>query len=441
MRLLMYAFTVATCILMVAASAVPGQARPEWRSTAIATATQSRPVPPSMSADETPPTLPVPAATMKNQAAESQTPGGPSPDAPEGLAATTRVSRSTGAMTSLTCPTAAFCAGAAARGNYSSTIYTSTMPTSTDVRSDGLAAAWHASPLAVNVSGLACPTPQFCVAIGTRAVRRRGGPLIEVATIAVSTTASTNHPIWKTFSLPDGLGTRGLDISCTGRDFCAAVAGINFSRLWRSRNPSRPTSWRATNYDKAAVDLSGQDDSLHEVECPSRAMCFLAGGDGDVGILRDPARSSSKVKFRRVPGVKTTAGLQCPTVTRCFVPSTQGPKGNAGAMLHFADLSRPTPQWTARRSFNSTSHLGLFVRSTLSCPRVDFCALVGYVGTGETYRSVGYFTRSPTAVRDDWARIPMPLNSSAIACPTTHLCVATSDVNQSSDVSTGPPPG
>ena len=121
------------------------------------------------------------------------------------------------------------------------------------------------------------------------------------------------------------------------------------------------------------------------VSCPTTNLCVAAGGlGGRVGVIRNPARRSSRWQVTRLGGAKTAtggytslsfSGLSCPNPRFCAAIDWRG---------RIVTTTRPAGgkrAWKVRQMKGFTGYVGAG-NVDVSCPTTRFCAAID--GTGAT---------------------------------------------------------
>jgi hypothetical protein len=212
----------------------------------------------------------------------------------------------------ISCPTSSLCV--AVGGN--NTVASSTQPT-------GPTTAWKVvhpgagpTPFGPNqrqIRGVACPSPQLCVAVSFEGL------------IYTTTNPTGDAAAWTVTDL-DGPGpnTHLYGVSCPSPSFCAASAGG--AKVVTTTNPTGgPAAWTKTQLE-APMELRG-------ISCASAALCVAVGdnGEGITPEITDQAVLLGSTNplggaWRKdpLPGRQSLFGISCPSPTFCVSGDTLG---------------------------------------------------------------------------------------------------------------------
>lgn len=187
------------------------------------------------------------------------------------------------------CPTARLCVAAAGT-------------TGVDVTSDptGGPRAWSLSTIASGgfISGLSCPSPTLCVAVGQE--ENRSG-------IYVTTDPAGGPAAWSFGGLDYGSLFTG--VACPSTTLCVAIDVTG--QILTSADPlAGPAGWTSGTIDK------GQD--IVGVSCPSARLCVAADLRGAIFASTDPSAGADTWHRTRRPGKgRLLSEISCPTTHFC----------------------------------------------------------------------------------------------------------------------------
>jgi hypothetical protein len=234
----------------------------------------------------------------------------------------------------------------------------------------------------------ACPSPSLCVAVD------------EAGDVWSATHPLTGH--WHAaeagrFVMSPVMG----NATCASASLCLMPTD---SGLFATTHPAARQLWR----------LQSLNFKLNQVSCPSATFC--------VGI--DPAEvhsTTNPLGGRRAwhltevdPGNGLTRGIDCTTARLC------GAIDESGNVVTSTNPTGGTRAW-------HVLHIQFFVLASVACAGRSLCAAGD--GNGNVFSST-----NPTAGRSAWHRVHLAgsgVTWGSMACPTTHLCLATSaDANK-----------
>ncbi len=288
-------------------------------------------------------------------------------------------------LSSLSCPSAGFCAVGTVTGN----ILTTTRPT-------GPAAAWSSvhiddivSNTFVNQLAVSCAGPTLCVAFDL------------AGRVFSSTDPAASEPTWTS---PHAVDTDPVDpavqtVSCPSTHLCVAL-GSN-STEFTSTDPASPN---ATWSSASLFTYQGSSS----VTCPTTAFCIAAARDGDASTTTNPAGGGStwNAAGQISGGYDTVPSVSCATLTLCVAVSSRD-----------VDTSTAPAQntWTIGVIDPSAPLL------EVSCPDASLCVAIdadGYV----------FWSQNPAGGAATWVRSAHSIDTTAqitgLSCPNPQLCVA-----------------
>lgn len=262
-----------------------------------------------------------------------------------------------------------------------------------------------------NLFGVSCPTPAFCVAVGTRGtIVTAANPEAGAAAWRRDTVVPGPHA-GTGWGEPDRTSPGAFEsVSCPTVAMCAAVTFAG--DFYASGNPGGGAgTWRAVD-----LDGDGADTNLRGVSCPNPAFCVAvaAGGGGDgnesgrIFAIHNPLAAAIGVVPVRHQGAPDMQSVSCPSLDFCIGVASEG------RILVSADPSSAAPTW---RSLGAPGGPGDL--EAVECPDSALC-LAGNAA-GNVLSSV-----NPTASTPDWRKVDtgpsVPITG--ISCPTRSRCAA-----------------
>ncbi len=265
-----------------------------------------------------------------------------------------------------------------------------------------------------SLSGVACPSTAFCLAVGSH------GEAVSSADPAGGAAAWSGRRI-------DG-GTALLAVSCASRRLCLVLDGRG--RVLTSSDPSQATgTWAASQLDVTrrcaprscpGARAGGARATLTAVDCPTARLCVVTDDHGDVFTSTDPTRGL-RSWHEASPTADGLDGVSCASVRLC-VAVTHGRRVIVS--------TRPTAgarAWASLRVLPAGSYGAPNQFGGISCPTAHFCLGAASDGFGAGL----YSTPAPTRART-WstARLfasPEPytnLSFGDVACGTPDSCAA-----------------
>lgn len=306
-------------------------------------------------------------------ALSSSNPGAPSPTWLGG-------SVDSGALTTVSCASATFCAVGAASG----TIYTLI---------DDSPWASHAGLGVGAIGAIACVSRALCVASGSN------------AKFATSGDAGAN---WAVSSTPSSSGITGL--SCPSVLGCVAVdsAGAAF-------NGGR------TDLPVWGAPVPTGAGALSAMSCVSSSFCVGGGGGGKVVTSTNPLAASPPWSVATVAGANTITAMSCPSTTLCVGGDDQG---------NIVSSTSPLDGATAWAVNGADPGHGI---NSVSCPTTTLCV------AGDANGSV---LTSTSPASSSWTVTPLGTGGAikSVSCPLATMCAA-ADSAGNVIVSTNPPGG
>ncbi len=202
------------------------------------------------------------------------------------------------------------------------------------------------------------------------------------------------------FAVPEGI----TDLTCPSVHLCV---GTQASGVEISRNPlGGASAWAIT-----ALPVT-PGFPLGPISCASSRLCVAVNYRGQVFTSTNPTSGAAAWRGASVGVLGQASALSCPRVRFCIAL-------NGLNVVVSTNPTRPS-SW---RVINVSSS-GPF--QSISCPSRKLCVGTVFTGGGGGILT----TTSPTGPGWEWKRIDengryVNFGASGIACPSTHLCVAT----------------
>ena len=320
----------------------------------------------------------------------------------------------------------------------------------------GAQSAHHARPRtsskhAAALTGIACTSPNSCMAVGDyysepplrrgtlvlrwngRAWQRERAPLIGplgIVGVAVScptarrcvAVSASSAIAWNGTRWKRQRGVTGNAVSCPSARFCAAVGthGVGlFSSIWRDDR------WTSEQVPLPNPPTPIGSITLAGVSCTSQDFC-LAVGDYSYPAAAQPSANHRDLTlaelwngsiWRLVPPADPTP-LAAPRAVSCRSPRFCVAVGTRRARSTLVERWSGT-DWQVQASPNPSA-VGYSVLDAVACPTTHTCEAVG------TYNGGSLVAESWR--KDRWAlqrvRTPRPASGSlALSCPSTRACV------------------
>ena len=239
-------------------------------------------------------------------------------------------------------------------------------PTVTASNWTGIPVPTSSGPQSLSVNSVACPTSNFCVAVG------RQGPTVSTLI------AQWNGSSWALVNGPDPGGLAELEsVSCAGPSFCVAVGLVGATpaplvEIWNG------STWSIAS--SATLPIGTQSAEFLGVSCLSATFCVAVGtisiATENPGTLNEFWNGSSWTTTH--PGATLTAvqsqftSISCVTPSFCLAAGQQGPTPSPSPLAE--EWNGAT--WSVVAAPSGPGTLGNWF-SSVSCAGVAFCALVG----------------------------------------------------------------
>ncbi len=284
-------------------------------------------------------------------------------------------------ITSVSCPTASFCAAAA--GSFD--LLTSTDPT-------GGAGAWlrTPTPTGTNARAVSCPDASLCVAVDNN------GDVLESTDPTGGTGAWTVTPIGPTDDFM-------LAVSCSSPSLC--VASDDNGNLFVSSNPTGGSSaWTTDHVDGTAFITS--------VSCVAGPLCVAVDNAGNAISATDPTAGAGAWTATKVAPQTSLSGISCPSETLCVADGFVN--GAGGGVVTSTGPTGATGAWQVTQPESSARF-----PEAVSCLPSGLCAIVDDLGNLLT-------TTDPTGGAGTWSLVNIDGSTTvdAISCAAGPLCVA-----------------
>jgi photosystem II stability/assembly factor-like uncharacterized protein len=263
------------------------------------------------------------------------------------------------------------------------------------------------------LSGVSCPTPTDCIAVGSNGASLPGSGVV----LATTNGGAAWNPV---AAPPDALAV--VTVLCTAVSDCVALVSDG-SLIWSAASTNFGQSWQREG-NMPSLFLPGDD-----LSCTVGGPCLVAGyvptgaghGEGAVALSTDGGQTWSLASVPNGVGVMRTA--DCVTATDCLAAGSTSTTVSdvvpaKGQLLSSADGGRTWQPSTASPPVQDVFRL--------ECPSALVCAMVGTewqgnpaVGTGAVAQS----TNAGTTFRQSSAAY-VPLTLTALSCPSATVCIA-----------------
>jgi hypothetical protein len=284
-----------------------------------------------------------------------------------------------------------------------------------------------AGALSSGLSGVSCPSPTTCTAIGG---------YTNSSGIGATLAERWNGSGWtiQATPTPTGASSSGLSsVSCPSPTTCTAVGGYTANK---GSGATLAEGWTRSGWAiESTPDASGASfSSLNGVSCPSSTTCTAVGtyteGTGASATLAE-RWSSNSWAIQTTPNASGgtgsgLSGVSCPTTTTCSaVGGYTDASGTGVTLAEYWAGSRWAIQNTPAPTSGTFSSLG--TRGGVSCPIATACVAVGHYNRGPR---VG-LTLVERWLDNTWVVQPSPDASggqggglSGVSCPSATTCTA-----------------
>jgi hypothetical protein len=287
-------------------------------------------------------------------------------------------------FSSVSCPTAAFCAAVNDTGD-AFTWNGKTWSAGVDVDSTA------GTNMNDEFASVSCASSSFCVA---------GDDLSDVYTFNGSTWSAADQ-----LNPSDTSASVSFSVSCPTTSFCLAVDGNVNDYTYNGTSWSQPQVINSTTLNATTIG---------EVSCASATFCEAVYNNHSVTY--NGTAWSSPLTLSLPPGSKSgsnpsVSALSCPSATFCAVGGTTG--ANVAYLNSFNGTS-----WSTGVALNT--NLGPQSVAALSCPTSSFCMAGGLDGW-VTYNGSSW-SKPQTFANAGGPPGTGPLYANSMSCPTTTFC-------------------
>lgn len=317
----------------------------------------------------------------------------------------------TGELGAVSCPTAKRCWAVGVAGPNPAAAGAKVIVATTD---GGI--GWKAKEVAggstPQLSGVSCPSPTDCMAVGSNGASLPGSGVV-VTTVDAGTT-------WSPATAPTNALTL-TTVECATTSDCTAIVSDGTS-TWSAHSGDFGQSWQQEG-DLPSLFLAGDD-----LSCTAGGPCIVAGyvptsnghGEGAVAVSADSGQTWSLATVP--PGAGVLQSAACLSTSTCIAAGTTTTTVSdvvpaKGEILRSSDGGHT---WVAAGTPPIDDVYGV------ACPSARLCAIVGTkwvgfpaVGTGAVAQSVdgGLSFRTSSSAY-------VPISLTALSCPSTAGCVA-----------------
>jgi photosystem II stability/assembly factor-like uncharacterized protein len=262
------------------------------------------------------------------------------------------------------------------------------------------------------LSGVSCPTPTDCLAVGSN------GASVPGSGVAVATT--DGGKTWSPVAAPTALTVMG--VTCLTVSNCVALVSDG-TLVWSATSANFGQTWQQQG-NMPSLFVAGND-----LSCTVAGVCLVAGyvptgtgqGEGAMALSTDGGHTWA---LASVPnGVGVLRSVVCVTATDCLAAGTTATTVSDVVPAHGELLDSADGGHTWAPATNQPPVDDVF---GVACPSAKVCAMVGTewqgtpaVGTGAVAQSGDSGT---TFKMSSSAYVPLTLT--ALSCPDATLCVA-----------------
>jgi photosystem II stability/assembly factor-like uncharacterized protein len=263
------------------------------------------------------------------------------------------------------------------------------------------------------LSGVSCPTPTACLAVGSNGASVPGSGVVLATTNAGGA--------WNPVAAPPG-ALAVVTVLCATASECVALVSDG-TLIWSAVSTNFGQNWQREG-NMPPLFLPGDD-----LSCTVGGSCLVAGyvptgtghGEGAVALSTDGGQTWTLASVPNGVGVMRSAA--CVTATDCIAAGSTSTTVSDVVPAHGQLLSSGDGGHTWQPSPSSPPVQDEFA---VECPSAQVCAMVGTqwqgnppVGTGAVAQSVNAgvtFRQSSTAY--------VPLTLTALSCPSVSVCIA-----------------
>ncbi len=256
-----------------------------------------------------------------------------------------------------------------------------------------MARAWTVQPspnpkgaISSALTAVSCSGPGSCAAVGSASYP--SGKLIPTQRMLAERLSHGSWAVAKTPAIAGALSTVLSGVSCPVPGFCVAVGTVRFTKSLLSTRVLTET-WNGTSWGGTALPAppGGTDPSVAAVSCAAKGACVAVGNyiktstDTYRPLAEKLAGSTWSVLRTPVPphglglGNSEFTGVSCPTTARCEVVGEVGYNDTLQSVFGYG-LSGST--WTYQRQVNPGPDPGS-VDAAVSCSAAGACTSVGWV--------------------------------------------------------------
>lgn len=263
------------------------------------------------------------------------------------------------------------------------------------------------------LTGVSCPTPADCMAVGSNGASLPGSGVVLATTSGGATWTPVAAP-------PDALAV--ITVLCSSQSDCVALVSDG-TLIWSALSTNFGQSWQREG-NMPSLFLPGDD-----LSCTVGGPCLVAGyvpagtghGEGAIALSADGGQTWSLASVPNGVGVLRSAA--CVTPTDCLAAGSTSTTVSDVVPAQGQLVSSADGGHTWQPSATSPPVQDVFA---LECPSELVCAMVGTqwqgnpaVGTGAVAQS----SNAGTTFRPSSAAY-VPLTLTALSCPSATTCIA-----------------
>jgi photosystem II stability/assembly factor-like uncharacterized protein len=263
------------------------------------------------------------------------------------------------------------------------------------------------------LTGLSCPTPTNCIAVGSNGASVPGSGVVLATTNAGAT--------WNPVAAPPG-ALAVVTVLCSTVANCLALVSDG-TLVWSAASTNFGQSWQREG-NMPSLFLPGAD-----VSCTISGPCLVAGyaptgtghGEGAIALSNDGGQTWALASVPSGVGVLRSAA--CVTATVCLAAGSTSTTVSDVVPAQGELLDSIDGGHTWQPSTTSPPVQDVFA---VECPSALVCAMVGTewqgspaVGTGAVAQSVN----GGTTFKESSAAY-VPLTLTALSCPSATACIA-----------------
>jgi Fibronectin type III domain len=295
------------------------------------------------------------------------------------------------------------------------------------------------------VSGVSCPSPSFCAALGE---------YDDTSGYAQAMVLTWTGGTWSTAQAPLPADTAGLPnrvwvggVSCPSASFCTAVGSYaDTSGQW----DGLLLTWSGGAWTAARSPVPGDASSVSPyasvigVSCPSASFCTAVGSyentsgnqlgmvlkwSGGAWTAAQAPLPANAVTGGSTVTIASVDGVSCPSASFCTaVGWYNDTSGNQDPLL----LTRSNGTWTAAQApLPADATKPYATVDGVSCPSTAFCTAAGWYNDTSGYTvgmlltwSGGTWTAAQAPLPAGFASATTVSSVSGVSCPSTSYCIA-----------------